>query len=246
MIRSDGRSTDRGVSEVVGFVIVFGLIIASVGVLYMTGFQAMGDFQQSEQQNNADFAMDALAENFNDIVRNDGVLERSGELNLREGTIQVESDGSIKHINVTKDGSDTDVLDDHLSNYDHDGIGAFTYEYEGTTVAYQGGAVVKVTPSGEITVRDPPMRCVDGVAVVSLVVVDGDERSLMAHGSQEVTANKIGTSVYQGSNVTIELGDSEYTQAWERSLESLGLKDKNECDQEHAVVRITSVDISYD
>ena len=243
--RSGDQPTDRGVSEVMGFVIVFGIIIGSVGFLYMTGFQAMGDFQQHEQQKNADYAMDALAENFNDIVRNDGVLERSGELNLREGTIRTDSDGPIE--NVTVDGDN--ILDDHLGE-DLSGMGAFTYTYEGNTVAYQGGGVVKTDGSGAITVRDPLIQCHDGVAIVSLVVVDGDDTSLMSHGGLEITAIDRGTTVENGSDLELEFDtDSEYYPAWNRTLESRGFETNGgtiTCeDPDHVVVRITTIEIDY-
>ncbi|WP_247731679.1 DUF7289 family protein [Halovivax limisalsi] len=240
---------ERGVSEVVGFVVVFGIIIGSVGILYTTGFGAMEEFRENEQQRNADYAFDALAENFNDLVRNDGIRQRSGELNLRKGTIEVGSSNVVKE--VTVDG--TDVLEPHLNDTGRSDIGSFTYEYEGTTVAYQGGAVTKVTDSGELAVRNPPMQCIDGeTAIVSLVVVDGDPPRLTSSSGREITASKRATTVVRGNSVDIVLGTSPAEPAWNRSLSEQGFSGSGNTftcgggSSGSVVVRITTVEIAYD
>jgi hypothetical protein len=79
------RRDDRAVSEVLSFVLVFGIILASVAVLSMTGFQAMQDSQRGEQLRNGERAMEALADNVNDVLRYDGIDQRRSELTLREG-----------------------------------------------------------------------------------------------------------------------------------------------------------------
>lgn len=245
-------TTDRGVSEVVGFVVVFGIIIGSVGILYMTGFGAMDDFRENQQQRNADYALDALAENVNDLLQNDGIQQRSGELSLRKGTIETPNSTVVSAVRV--DG--TDVLGQHLADEGLSNMGAFTYEYEGTTVAYQGGAVTKVTDSGELAVRAPPMQCIDGeTAVVSLAVVDGDSSRLTADSSREITANKRGTTVVRGGDVEIELDDSVPAEpAWNRSLDEQGFEYDTTTgtftcgggSSEGIVVRITTIEIGYD
>lgn len=231
---------DRGVSELIGFVVVFGIIISSVGLLYMTGFQAMGDYQEHEQTKNAERAMDALAENFNDIVKNDGVRYRSGELALREGTIS--SSDMDTNLNVTGESTTEWV----------NASGSFVYEHEGTEIVYEGGAVIRSTDNIDWTVRNPPIRCADDddVAIISLVELDGDGSSITAQGSQEVTAIQSGTETVRFTdNVSIFI-DSPREEAFDRTLTASGWATGSGdgeyvCDTEEAVVRKTTINIEY-
>lgn len=46
--------TERGVSDVVGFVLVFALIITSVGVIYTDGLTSLQDARDAQRLSNAD------------------------------------------------------------------------------------------------------------------------------------------------------------------------------------------------
>ena len=234
---------ERGVSEVVGFVIVFGLIIGSVGILYVSGFSAMEDFQEGEQTKNAERALDAMAENFNDIQRNDGINTRSSELNLRGGTIQTDTNETNMTLTVREGG--VEIYDNELS------LGAFTYEHDGAKFAYHGGGVFRETEEGGFAVRDPPIKCKDdNRAIVSLAVVEGDDVRVMASGGREITASKQGKAeVYTGDEVDITIEDSTFDDGWDRFLDDWGENGDYSCGEEdegHVVVRITTINISYD
>lgn len=244
---------DRAVSEVVGFAIIFGIIIASVGLLYVVGFQAMVDFQEGEQMSNAERAFDVMAENFNDVQRDDGITARSSEINLRGGTIETVTDGTT--MNVTLGG--TNVLREH-GDEEHGGdlngeIGAFTYTKDDTTLAYHGGGVFRAESRGNVTVTDPMITCWedDETAVVSLVVVDGDGERFRSSDVQEITATQQGNTTVvtaSGEDVTIEIEDSPYQSAWNRTLQDNGWSGGDgtwTCEAERATVRITTLEIDY-
>ncbi|MDZ7730673.1 MAG: hypothetical protein U5K37_06770 [Natrialbaceae archaeon] len=59
---------DRGVSELVGFTLSFGIIMASIALLYGFGYPGIIDYQEHEQLNNAERSFDAMAENFDDVA----------------------------------------------------------------------------------------------------------------------------------------------------------------------------------
>ena len=82
---------ERGVSDVLAFMLVFAMILGSVILMSTTGMMAMQGYQEGEQSHNAQRAMQSLAANFDDVLRYDGVTERYGELSLRGGTIRTES-----------------------------------------------------------------------------------------------------------------------------------------------------------
>ena len=228
---------DRAVSEVVGFILVFAIIIGSVGILYVTGFGAMEDFQQSEQSQNAERAMEALAENFDDIQRNDGVRYRAGELNLRGGTLATTDDGT----NITITAGSDPLWEGE--------VGSLTYDHEGTTIVYQGGAIIRDDPSGERIARPPAIRCTDEEeprAVISLLVIDEDESdvSITSASSQEVTADRGegDVEVYRTEdNVSVSADGGPYEDLWNDAFAAGGL---DNCDGDAtSTIRITTISL---
>ncbi|MFC3957416.1 DUF7289 family protein [Halovivax cerinus] len=244
MIDRTSGHDDRGVTELVGFVIIFGIIISSVGILYMTGFSAMGDVQDHEQTRNAERAMDALGENLNDVVRSEGVTYRAGELSLRSGTISSNSTGTW--VNVSVDGQNNPVA---TAN------GTFSYESGETTLYYEGGAITRDTAAGGWPISDPPIRCRSDTAIVSLVDLQVDESSVTADGTRRITATQTGTSVETFDDETVELEiNSPREGAWQRSLTNAGWTDEGSgqfsCDPsdsagDEVIVRTTAVQIDY-
>ncbi|MFC6988243.1 hypothetical protein ACFQJD_05030 [Haloplanus sp. GCM10025708] len=77
---------DRAVSDVVGFVLVFSLIITSVGVVTVFGISTLEDARTDERINNAERAFDVLADNFDDIARG-GAPSRATEIKLAETSL---------------------------------------------------------------------------------------------------------------------------------------------------------------
>lgn len=237
---------DRAVSELVGFVLVFGIILSSVALLSVTGFQAMEDYQEVEQQRNAQRAMTALADNFNDVARHDGIDRRYGELSLRGGTISTNADGPTVYINLTSSANSG-----ALSEYDTGGdpelefeLGAFEYEAESTAISYQGGAVVH--KQGELFIREPLVRYNEdtNVAVISLVKIDGTGRSIQSSGGQGVTisVDDRTSELYNTDDIdTIESDD----EPWSGELAELDGSIDDSADVDRVLVTIVEADVEY-
>jgi hypothetical protein len=77
---------DRGVSEVIGFVLVFSLITMTIAIVSVTGIGGLQDAQQAEQVNNVERAFDVLDDNFDEIQRQQAP-NRTTELKLVDGSI---------------------------------------------------------------------------------------------------------------------------------------------------------------
>lgn len=246
----DGTDDERGVSEVLAFVMVFGIILASVGLLSMTAFQAMEDYQEFEQVNNAERAMSALAENFDDVVRYDGVEHRYGEIAMQSGTVVTSPNGTT--LNITVNGNALEDEHDEFENVTDDGnltLGTFRYEHGSEEIAYESGGVIRATEfDGEVdsVVREyPPIRYNEDTdtAVVSLVAIDADERSLRSDGSIGVTmqVEDRTTKVIDGTDVEIRLEDSRYDDAWEDVLDGWD----GDHDPDRIVLTIVEVEVDY-
>ncbi|TYL37692.1 hypothetical protein CV102_15250 [Natronococcus pandeyae] len=231
---------DRAVSEVLSFVLVFAIIMTSVAVLSMTGFQAMEDYQEGEQLRNGERAMEALADNFNDVMRYDGIDKRHGELSLREGTVTTGDEGTEVTIEVNdetiKDDEDWFDREDESFN-----LGEFAYHYDDETIAYEGGGLIRESTNGGVVYEEPWFDCRSDTAIISLVEVDADDRSIQSSDGVGFTLSvenrTTETKTPGDADVTVSVENPEYD-AWEN--------DDWECDGvERIHVTIVTVDIEY-
>lgn len=239
----------RGVSEVIAFVFVFGIIIGSVAFLYTSGFGAMSSVQESEQLRNAERAMGALAQNFNDVERA-GVTERRGELELREGRVAVDDGGTRLTIAINGSSDAIEIDDEPFHNRS---IGAVTYERGSSSLAYEGGGVFRGERSGNVSIEEPPITCNEerGVALVSLVVVDGESRSIQSSDGVELEAiernRTVVTRSTAGDYVSITINESSYANGWEMALENNGWDGSAptfSCNADRLTIRIVAIDVS--
>ncbi|MFA9425256.1 hypothetical protein [Natronorubrum sp. A-ect3] len=270
--RTDSRATNRAVSEVVAFVLVFAIILGSVGILYSTGFQAMDDYQENEQLVNAERAMDALADNFNDVIRYSGVNQRYGELSLRDGAVRTSDSGT--KLNITIGDTDNDPLgigDNDADRFSHYGteatvdLGEFIYTSDGERIAYEGGGLVRGDDSEDWSLvrKQPHITCAEDreAAIISLVAISADDRSVQSSSGLGVTMSveNRSSAVYtdvDSVTISIDDGDTKYNDAWNSTLDTdRGWTDKesgddvkrtcNYDDLERVVVTIVEVDLEY-
>ncbi|MFA9415489.1 hypothetical protein [Natrinema sp. HArc-T2] len=228
---------ERGVSDVLAFMLVFAMILGSVILMSTTGMMAMQGYQEGEQSHNAQRAMQSLAANFDDVLRYDGVTERYGELSLRGGTITTDNSGTM--VNITVNGTSL--------NGSHD-LGTFTYETESGVIAYEGGGLIRATESGNsVFLEEPALTCNSDTALVSLVKINSESRSIQSDGTLGVTITRTerNRTVYDVDNVTVNVDNltTKYDQAWN----SIGEDGDGEwtCDADQVAVTVVTVDIDY-
>lgn len=244
--RTEPAARERGVSDVVAFILVFATIIGSVTLLSTVGFQVMSDYQETEQLRNAERAMGSLADNFNDLVRYDGIEQRYGELSLREGTIRTGSGGTDIRVEF-ENGSGADY-DETYS------LGEFAYESGNDVIAYEGGGVVRSARDGGSAMLERPKLTCDPdseTALVSLVAIEADNRSIQSSGGVGVTMTVTDRSreiheVASGPvEVTVQDADTEYDRAWDTALDDGEWSDGECSGVERVVVTVVTVDVTY-
>lgn len=239
---------DRAVSEILGFIISFSIIMLAVGVTYAGGFAAVTDMQSAERIENAERAMVALAETFEDVERGNGPA-RAGEIRLDGGELSIEESSNFSV--AIENGSTMEFLNS----------GALTYSVDGSTVRYEHGAVVR-SDNGAATIQDAPeMTCTDEFAIVSLVVITspGSVSGKRSSGSVLVSVSKTALSdsklLYPRAerenmtgNVTVSIEWSPHPDAWRRWFRSQdGWQPRGggefECETDEVFVRRTTVDV---
>ncbi|MFW5917346.1 MAG: DUF7289 family protein [Halorubrum sp.] len=202
---------DRGVSNVVGYVLVFSLVTVTIGTVFAVGITGVEDRREAERIANVERAFDVFDDNLRDIQRYDDP-GRSTEIRLSGGTLSVEETTRFELYN----GSDGLVLErEHRS---------LTYRNGDTVIAYETGAWFRSDGGGAAMRSEPRFVAADDRTTVPLVLLirDGDSRVdddgtvQVATSSRSTTGPNYAADDEGPFEVRIE---SEYADAWERYFE---------------------------
>ncbi|TKX75575.1 hypothetical protein EXE46_03775 [Halorubrum sp. GN11_10-6_MGM] len=213
---------DRGVSETVGFVLVFALITSTIAVTFTVGLGGLEDAQLAERDNNVERAFDVLHDNFNDLSR-DGVPSRATELRLGGGELSFDDESEFR-LNGT--GFESQVIEG----------GSLTYRGAGgTRIVYENGAVFRMNGDNGVMIREPDLL-VGETVVYSLFGLDGPaapvsgDRTVLVVGQRtdrEVAADDRSAA----ENVTLDINSTQAT-VWKRYYGDLAA--------EHEQVNVTT------
>lgn len=179
------RLSDRGVSDVLGFVVVFGVVAVSITLMYTFGLGALDAIQHGEAMENSERAFDILADNMADI-HNHRAPGRSTELQFGGG--QLSTTGQVDLVVNVTGGS---------NNFSHSyGIAPIAYHSRETGFHYVSGAVVRTERDAAMVVNDPPFTFTEERVVLSVVdtKATGETASIGGGGTIRVTGRGQGQS----------------------------------------------------
>ncbi|MEF8801808.1 MAG: hypothetical protein V5A38_13215 [Halolamina sp.] len=209
----------RGVSETIGFVLVFSLIVLTVGVVLTAGYGGLQDARDAERVNNAERAFDVFADNVEDITHH-GAPSRGTEIRLAEATI---SSGPPTYLNVSGfNASGTNRFT--TGNYSIDPV---VYRAEDTRVRYSAGAVTRIQTDGAGMVEPPEFVLSQDHVIVPIIQLSVEEGAVS--GSKTVlvrTERNIRRDVVDDSGTVDTLRLNISTPApdpWEQYLERQGM-----------------------
>lgn len=174
---------DRGVSNVVGYVLVFSLITVTIGAVFAVGITGVEDRREAERVANVERAFDVLDDNLRDVQRY-GDPNRATEVRLAGGALSVSGETRV----VLADTDETDDVENGtLAEWTSRTV---TYREGDTTIAYDAGALVRGDGDGSVMLSEPRFVAAAGrttVPIVALVRGDGDER-VAGDGTVQITA----------------------------------------------------------
>lgn len=214
------RSRDRAVSETVSFVLVFALVIASVGTVYAVGVSELEETRDAERVENAQRAFDVLADNVRDVI--EGAPSRGTEVKLAEATLRSTDDTAV---NVTVDPADGPKQFWAYSS------AALVYDAaSGGEIRLSNGAVLRDSVrGGESVVRGPPLIVDDDGKRVHITLIRQEHvGSAAVGGSQTVrirTAGSTAQRFYDDAGVDHDVRvnvTTPYTDAWARQYNASG------------------------
>ena len=207
--RNDGTAmpSERGVSAILGFILLIGMVASiSVGILLFAG-DAMEDAEQRSANERVEQSFVELSQQMQTASSNDDV-SHSIDLDVGQSGAVVKKDTG--HITVTSDALSKDI---NLT------IGTIEYESDdGTKLAYQSGAIFRETGNETQVVSAPPIHYETETDTLTLPVsaVAGEQKL----GSGDVSISHTNTTTFQEANVvqnedvTITV-KSDYYRGWE-------------------------------
>lgn len=194
---TDGRGgRGRAVSDLMGFAVVFGIVVLSITLVYTFGLASLTELQRGAAMDNTERAFDILADNIADIHTN-GAPGRSTELQLASGQLTVRGEVSMTVTNETRNL--------------HAVLFAVPIRYTSgeTGYYYAGGAVIRTHRDAAVMVRDPPFRFSDDRLVISFVeTVGAGDTTSVGGGSVRVRARRVGVPAVRADHegpITVNL-----------------------------------------
>lgn len=218
--------TDRAVSEVVGFVLVFGLIVTTIRLVYASGIPVLTDARDVERVNNAERAFDVLADNAEAVTQR-GAPDRATEIKLADAGLRMDEHERMEVV-VDPAGAATTYS-----------IGYRPIVYDagtGTKIVYANGSVIRDQPRGNLMVREPALRIAGDRSVIQFVetrrdgqVNVGGSRTVLVR-TEHVRSSLLGSHTDGPHTVELRIVTSR-TQAWTAYLESFDAIGENTCDE---------------
>jgi hypothetical protein len=132
---------ERAVSDTLGFVLVFGIVISTVAVVYVGGFDALTGARDAQQFGNTERAFDVLDANVEDLAMR-GAPSRTTEVLVSNGALEF---GDPVSFNVTT-GSDYYATTVRPLVYRAD---------DGSALVYSNGALFRQYDEGAVMFDEP-------------------------------------------------------------------------------------------
>lgn len=211
---------ERALSDVVGYVLIFGLVLLTATGAVALGSSGLMDIRDVEQVNNAEAAFDILAENVDDHVHS-RATGRSTELKVADANLYF-GDRESTYVNVTPAGGGT------TTTYYTDGEPIVYESRGGSKIVYSNGALFREDGDGSYMFREPEFRIGENRTVLSQTEIRGNDAQLSVRGSRTVLirTEQRTPRLYQNASadeydVTIEiLTDDVRADTWKEYLES--------------------------
>lgn len=201
---------DRGVTEVVGFVLVFSLVVMTIGFVYTGGLSGLEDARDAEQVNNAERAFDVLSNNFEKMARNEAP-NRATEIKLAGSELAVRDSQRVS-VNTTETEA-------------YRGYPIYFSTGVDTHIVYEHGAVIRDQPDGAVMLHEPDYVFGEERTVFRYAEIRGGTQSISGETTvllrAEITLRDVDVVDTDHDNVTVTLNTStRRADAWMRYFES--------------------------
>ncbi|MFB6138109.1 MAG: hypothetical protein ABEJ42_07220 [Halobacteriaceae archaeon] len=154
---SDLFADRRALSEALGYVLVFSIIITAISMTYVFGLGGLEETRDVERINNAERAFEVLAENVEDMTQQRAPT-RATEIKLADASIEIGDATEFEvWIDEESDSTDSDRTSDASEPFSENvSVQPVVYRSgQGTSLRYVSGAVIRAQSDGAVMVRQP-------------------------------------------------------------------------------------------
>ncbi|WP_253737910.1 DUF7289 family protein [Halohasta salina] len=213
----------RAVSETLGYILVFSLVILTISTVSVVGFTGLEDRQAAEEVTNVERALDVLRDNFADLRRYEDP-SRATEVRLASGTL-----GTGDSVRITLgqwDGGG--FVNDRQTNVSFEPL---VYRSDRSRVVYEAGVVFRSDDGRSIARSSTPFVASDDRAVVPVVATHpggettavGGDRTVLVVGERDPRGIKksVFNSTVAGDDLRLQI-ESPRADGWARQLAADG------------------------
>lgn len=204
------RESNRGQSELVGYFMIFSVVVLTIAVIGATGFVGLNNAQDYQRTTNAQHGFAALADNVDDVVRH-GAPSRSTEINLADASLSLERTTEITIDDGTAENATVEI---HSLVYDSG---------SDTTIVYSSGAVIRQDGENSVMFRQPNFVLSNDTVIVPIVdLTPAADGAVGGTTAVAVETRSAGTDVVVNDDVdtvTVEV-TSPHADAWYRHLDA--------------------------
>lgn len=215
-----GRGSDeRGVSDLIGFVLVFALIAAVVSIVSLAGLTALEDARDAQQTDNAELAMEVLSDNVADITER-GAPSRATEISLSDASLTLADPIQIEVRDPTGPPEESFLTAQTFN------VRPIVYDDGDTELVYVMGAIFRAERRGGTVVQPwSPVVSADrmlvqvvstGSATDELQLIESSTVLVRANGNQRVVAAADETGAYEDIWINVT---SPRRDLWKRMLD---------------------------
>ncbi|WP_117591720.1 DUF7289 family protein [Haloprofundus halophilus] len=194
----------RAQSELIGVVLLFGLVIAGTAAVVALGGVAIDDAQGQSEFDRAEQVMTLFDSRVATVALGDADV-KTVSLGRSDGQYTVdESSGRLSIVHENYDGGEND------KELYSETLGAVVYrDADGGTIAYQGGGVWSVPSEGRASMVSPPeFHYRDGTLTLPVVRTTGSSTSSGGSGAR-IRSQSRGEPVYPNPSATYEEEEEE-------------------------------------
>lgn len=204
--------TDRGQSELVGYFLIFSVVVLTILLVGATGLVGLNNAQDFQRTTSAQQGFSALANDVDDVVRR-GAPSRTTEISLADASLSLEQTTNIT-VRTDNESVENTTVQLHSLVYDSG---------SGTQIVYTSGALLRVDEGNSVMFREPNFLLGNDTVIIPAVTLSpGETDSVGGDTAVSVETSDAGTDVVGAGDVdtvTVEV-TSPRAAAWYRYLDT--------------------------
>lgn len=198
-------------ADTVGYILIVGIIFASISAVYFVGFDILNDARDVEEDQNIERSLSVFISNEDEVVQGQAP-SRSTEVKLGDNEINVEAGTSRMYVNIpgTASYSGGNSTIEYSSP-----LGSYYYEMGAIIRSTENDRVMSMSQKPDL-IKYIPER--DSVHIQVMASTSGAKT--ISGGIREIVLTRIGNEVH-----THELGSTERVEIYVRSPRTLMWKE---------------------